>query len=51
MSIDEILADYEDLEKEDILVIIFSKSLSALIAALEIYDFVEITRLTLIEHK
>ena len=47
MSIDEILADYEDLEKEDILAALFSKNLSALIAALEIYDFVEITRSTL----
>ena len=30
---------------------LFSKNLSALIAALKIYDFVEITRSTLIEHK
>ena len=51
MSIDEILADYEDLEKEDILAALFSKNLSSLIAALEIYDFVEITRSRLIEHK
>ena len=41
------MGNLNNLELEEL----FSKNLSAIVAALEIYDFVKITRTSLIEHK